>query len=123
VPIEQRWLDLQVFNGQPLPAALSGLPLEYRLIQLYTRDSGQRSAAFSFDVGQGTQDLGFRNEVDVLFECRPGTCGHSARKGRTRRADHRGLCFPRSGQSRHAIPGKTTRPGLWISSAGLSLGR
>ena len=24
-----------------------------------------------FDVGQGTQDLGFRNEVNVLFNCEP----------------------------------------------------
>jgi hypothetical protein len=25
----------------------------------------------AFDVGQGTQDLGFRNEVNLLFECQP----------------------------------------------------
>ena len=24
-----------------------------------------------FDVGQGTQDLGFRNEVNMLFDCEP----------------------------------------------------
>ncbi|MDQ3622178.1 MAG: CehA/McbA family metallohydrolase, partial [Verrucomicrobiota bacterium] len=71
LPLAERWLDLQVFNAQPLPSKLSGLPLEYRLVQLYSRDAGQRSADLSFDVGQGTQDLGFRNEVDVLFDCRP----------------------------------------------------
>src|SRR5262249_45037796 len=47
----------------------SGLKLEYRIISLYSRDTGQREAKISFNVGQGTQDLGFRNEVPVLFTC------------------------------------------------------
>ncbi|HEY2951005.1 MAG TPA: CehA/McbA family metallohydrolase, partial [Verrucomicrobiae bacterium] len=61
------WLDLQTFDKQPLKATLSGLGLEYRIIQLYSRDAGKREAKFSFNVGQGTQDIGFRNETDVLF--------------------------------------------------------
>ena len=60
-------MDLQMFNAQPLRRDLSGLPLEYRIIQVYSRDAGRREAKFTFNVGQGTQDLGFRNEVDVLF--------------------------------------------------------
>jgi len=67
--IDTRWLDLQMFEAPPAKPALSGLGVEYRIIQLYSRDSGRRQAAFSFDTGQGTQDLGFRNEVSVLFEC------------------------------------------------------
>ena len=67
-----RWLDLKMYNDQPLKEPLSGLALEYRLIQLYSRDAGKREAKISFNVGQGTQDLGFRNEVDILFNCRPG---------------------------------------------------
>ena len=50
---------------------LSGLYLEYRLIQLSSRDAGQREAKIAFSVGQGTQDIGFRNEVPVLFSCLP----------------------------------------------------
>lgn len=65
------WFDLQMFNGQPLKEALSGLRLEYRILQLYSRDAGKREANVLFDVGQGTQDLGFRNEADVLFSCAP----------------------------------------------------
>jgi hypothetical protein len=64
---ETRWLDLQMFDRQPLTPTLSGLEVEYRLIQLYSRDAGKREAKISFNVGQGTQDLGFRNEVDTLF--------------------------------------------------------
>jgi hypothetical protein len=69
--IEDRWLDLMMFNGQPLQPTLGGLNVEYRIVQLYSRDAGKREAKLAFDVGQGTQDLGFRNEVDMLFDCRP----------------------------------------------------
>jgi hypothetical protein len=65
------WLDLEVFKGQPLRKELGGLSLEYRLIQLYARDAGKREAKISFNVGQGTQDPGFRSEADVLFTCAP----------------------------------------------------
>jgi len=65
------WLDLQMFDSQPLTRTLSGLVLEYRIVQLYSRDSGQREATLTFDVGQGTQDLGYRNETPILFTIRP----------------------------------------------------
>ncbi|MBI4625195.1 MAG: CehA/McbA family metallohydrolase [Verrucomicrobia bacterium] len=70
-PAADLWLDLQSFDAQPLRPTLSGLPVEYRIVQLYSRDAGKREAKISFNVGQGTQDIGFRNEVDVLFTCRP----------------------------------------------------
>ncbi len=69
--IVDRWLGLAVHNSQPLTKTLSGLVLEYRIVQLYSRDAGKRDAKLSFDVGQGTQDLGFRNEVNLLFDCKP----------------------------------------------------
>ncbi len=65
------WFDLQMYNSQPLKQELSGLGLEYRIVQLYSRDAGKREAKVLFNVGQGTQDLGFRNETDVLFTCLP----------------------------------------------------
>ncbi|MFL2909464.1 MAG: CehA/McbA family metallohydrolase [Limisphaerales bacterium] len=45
--------------------------MEYRIIQLYSNVKGKRDANLSFDVGQGTQDLGFRNETSILFDCLP----------------------------------------------------
>src|SRR5215475_13564514 len=69
--VTDRWLDLAMFNKPPLKPTLSGLELEYRVIQVYSRDAGKREAKISFNVGQGTQDIGFRNDVDVLFDCRP----------------------------------------------------
>jgi len=66
-----RWMDIHSMDSQPLNKTLSGLPLEYRLIDVYSRDVGRREAKLVFDVGQGTQDLGFRNEVNLLFNCEP----------------------------------------------------
>jgi hypothetical protein len=70
-PLASRWLDLQSWNAPPMRPALSGLGVEYRILGLYSRDAGKREARFHFDVGQGTQDLGFRSEASVLFEARP----------------------------------------------------
>lgn len=68
-----RFLELAMFNGQPLTPRLSGLEVEYRVVQLYSRDAGRREAVLRFNVGQGSQDLGFRNELPVHFLCRPST--------------------------------------------------
>jgi len=69
--VAQRFLDLEMYNNPPLKPNLSGLELEYRIIQLYSRDIGKREAKLAFNVGQGTQDLGFRNAVPILFHCLP----------------------------------------------------
>jgi len=65
-------MGLELYDKDPMSLRLSGLPLEYRILQVYSRDQGQRSAAIGFNVGQGTQDIGFRNEVVVVFTALPG---------------------------------------------------
>jgi len=69
--VPHRFLDAQMFDKQPLKPALSGLELEYRVLQLYCRDAGRREVQLGFHVGQGTQDLGFRNTVPILFQALP----------------------------------------------------
>jgi hypothetical protein len=69
--LEHRWLDVSMYDRAPLAERLSGLEVEYRIIELFSRDQGKREAKLLFDVGQGTQDLGFRNEANLLFECEP----------------------------------------------------
>lgn len=71
--IADRWLELAMFDKQPLEPNLSGLNVEYRIIQLHSRDRGRREARISFNVGQGSQDIGFRNDVAILFTCRPSS--------------------------------------------------
>jgi hypothetical protein len=71
ISVARTWTDLAFFNKQPMRAFLSGLEVEYRVLQIYARESGKREAKLVFDAGQGTQDLGFRNEVDILFHVDP----------------------------------------------------
>jgi len=67
--IADRWMDMSLYVKAPMQNSLSGLQAEYFIIQLYSRDAGKRSARFSFNCGQATQDIGFRNEADILFDC------------------------------------------------------
>lgn len=67
--ISDRWLDLSLYTRNPMREKLSGLKSEYFILQLYSRDHGKRAAKFSFNCGQGTQDVGFRSEASVLFQC------------------------------------------------------
>ena len=71
--IEDRWLELGTFDKQPLTPTLSGLELEYRILAVYSSTTGKREATLTFDIGQGTQDLGFRSDLPILFNSNPST--------------------------------------------------
>ena len=60
-----RWLDGAVVEGK-----LTGQRLQYVVLRLTPREAGKREATLQFDVGQGTQDLGFRAEIPILFTVR-----------------------------------------------------
>jgi len=63
----ERWADISLYHQPPMRKRLSGLAIEYQILEIYSRDAGQRSAKVSFNVGQGSQDIGFRNEINILF--------------------------------------------------------
>jgi len=67
----ERWADIALFDKNPMSERLSGLGLEYRILEIFSLESGQRAAKIGFNVGQGTQDLGFRNETVILFNVLP----------------------------------------------------
>lgn len=69
--VANRFLELQLYKNRPLLPNLSGLLLEYTVVQLYSKDKGQREAEIGFNVGQGSQDIGFRNVMPVLFSIAP----------------------------------------------------
>ncbi len=65
--VANRFLEVQVYHNRPLLPNLSGLKLEYAVVQIYSKDSGQREVEMGFNIGQGTQDIGFRNTINILF--------------------------------------------------------
>ena len=118
--VADRWLDLSLFDKPPLTPTLSGLEVEYRIIQLYSRDAGKREATIAFNVGQGTQDIGFRNDLPVLFTCLP------ARDVTLRVADEHGKpaiasFVIKDAQGRvYPSPGEAARAGFRLPPAGVS---
>jgi len=69
--VRERWASISLYNRQPAPRRLSGLSVEYVILEIFSRDSGQRSAQIAFNVGQGTQDVGYRNDVAIVFNAVP----------------------------------------------------
>jgi hypothetical protein len=66
-----RFLSVEMFDAPPMSESLSGLEVEYSIALIYASEAGKREATIAFDVGQGTQDLGFRGEAPVLFDVKP----------------------------------------------------
>lgn len=79
-----RFLELEMFQSQPMTRQLSGLEVEYALALVYCSESGRREATIGFDVGAGSQDIGFRGEVPILFHVQP------AKRVKLRILDHDG---------------------------------
>lgn len=69
--VRDRWAEITIFDRPPMRPRLSGLPVEYAILEVFSRDAGQRAAIMSFHVGQGSQDIGFRNDISVLFTAAP----------------------------------------------------
>lgn len=78
LPTQERWAAYQFYSQPPLQGNLSGLALEYKIIQVYTRDAGNLTDVVSFNVGTlrssgigsnpytpGTP--GFRGEAEFRF--------------------------------------------------------
>jgi hypothetical protein len=68
---QERWADISTYDKPPMAKRLSGLGLEYKILEVYSRDSGQRSAVLQFGAGETSQDVGFRSEVMVVFNVLP----------------------------------------------------
>ena len=108
--VTARWLDAAVYRGQPLGAELSGLELEYCVVQLYSRDAGKREATLAFDVGQGTQDIGFR---------RRGAAASSTARRRSRSCSR---CSTWTARRRRRPSTSAMRQGLGLSDSGQAAG-
>ncbi len=48
--VAQRWIDVEMYDRRPLNPTLSGLALEYRIVQLWAREPGTHLAQLSFKL-------------------------------------------------------------------------
>lgn len=69
-----RWMKLSHFEGQPMRPNLSGLELEYRIVQIYSRDAGTKQAVLDVEVsGESGEEDGlirqwrFQDGVDGWY--------------------------------------------------------
>jgi len=69
--VANRFLEIQLYRNRPMLPNLSGLKLEYAVLQVYSKDAGQREVEIGFNIGQGSQDIGFRNTINILFNISP----------------------------------------------------
>jgi hypothetical protein len=72
--VGKRFLELMMFNDQPLVRQLSGLEVEYRIVQIYCRDAGRKEGSLSFsltgDKGPKVPEAASDN-LTFLFESAP----------------------------------------------------
>jgi hypothetical protein len=71
----RRWMGFKFFAAPPLAAALSGLALEYRIVELFSRDRGRKSVYLQAWAGGGppvfiryglVKPNGFQADFDAL---------------------------------------------------------
>ena len=83
---ERRWLMVNHHVGRPMLSELSGLPLEYRIIELYASTPGSKSATLEFSVGglKGTRSptiKQWRFQQDTDAWEKPNDCKLSVQGG------------------------------------------
>jgi len=69
--VANRFLEMIIYRNRPMLTHLSGLKVEYAILEIFSKDAGQREVEMGFNVGQGTQDIGFRNTINILFNIKP----------------------------------------------------
>jgi hypothetical protein len=92
--VGKRFLDLMTFEGAPLVKHLAGLEVEYRIIQIFSRDAGRKEAALAMALYRDAdprKPMVAGAPVDIVFESVPAVLvrlnvrdhdGKSSRDGR-----------------------------------------
>src|SRR5262249_52563265 len=72
--IERAWLKSEMYEAPPLSTTLSGASVEYRVVQLYSRDRGQRAVVlngFTSPEANWWFAKQFPRGAHLTFECVP----------------------------------------------------
>ena len=70
-PRPAAWCRVRVVDSAESPADLSGASEERKLLEVRATGVGLREVRLVADVGQGTQDLGFRATADLMIDTAP----------------------------------------------------
>jgi hypothetical protein len=72
--LERTWLKCEMYEAPPLGTTLSGASVEYRIIQLYSRDRGRRDTvlnSYSSPEANPAAARNFPRGAHLSFECLP----------------------------------------------------
>lgn len=90
--VGKRFLDLMMHTSQPLVRDLSGLELEYRILQIYCRDAGRKEASIGFGLfkDKAREPVSASTERTLLFEAQPAVLVRLRIVDPTQKADVKG---------------------------------
>jgi hypothetical protein len=72
--VASRWLSLSLHAGQPASPSLTGLPLEYRFLQVYSREAGDRQAVIEA-AAPGPATAGGHSSIAAEWRFDDGAAG------------------------------------------------
>ncbi len=70
-PQAATWCDIQVIDSPFSSVFSTGAASEFKVVEILAREDGLREVRLVADVGQGTQDLGFRATADIQIDTKP----------------------------------------------------
>jgi len=70
-PQAATWCDIQIIDSPFSSVYCTGAASEFKVVELLAREAGLREVRLVADVGQGTQDLGFRATADIQIDTNP----------------------------------------------------
>ena len=118
--VRERWAEMSIYTEPPMRPRLSGLPVEYAILQIYSRDAGPaiRDARLQRRPGNAGHRFPQRHRRPVQRRC-PSHPVRVQRARRARQADHRRV--PDRGRSRTDLSEclEAAGAGLLLPAAGL----
>ena len=120
--IVQRWADVTMFNDRPLRPSLSGLSLEYRIVQTICREPPVKLLCGEDQLQRrsGNSRPGFSERGRHSLRLQPRCKRRPRYSGRRWSADHGVVHLSRQIGAYLSVDQPPTRAGFFLSSTGLS---
>ena len=93
--VRDRWADISIYDKPPMRPRLSGLGIEYAILEVFSRDAGQRSRRSASTSGRALRTSGSGTTSEVLFTSHAGASRPAPRERRARSSDDGRIPDPR----------------------------